>query len=231
MHRCQMSFRVLILLLLVCAVGLSACAPAAVLPSASPTAIPSNTPTATSTSTQTPTQTFTPTATPTPLPTDTPTQTPTPAPTFTPSATFTPTITNTPQTFYNIPGVYDQRGKCFTFNFSGDEYVMFCVDSVTVRPDHSMQFFVSWDLHTRRSGSKGSDSENSKMYLTDNLGNQYFIKSAGGDAAASIRFAGNAFFSGWFVFGPPPEGATSFTFHDDNLKKSTPAISLLTLVP
>jgi hypothetical protein len=171
----------------------------------SPTQIP--------TASQTNTQTFTSTKTPTKTNTPTITLTATESPTQT--TTFTKTL------IYNLPGMF-YIYKCATFYpFTEDPkaYVMFCVQSVRVYPNFTMQFNVTWVLggvsntfsHYVKA-NKNTDPTNHCNFLVDNLGNEYSHIGVGGAAANSDVVGPDKPSSGWFLFPPAKLGATSFTF-------------------
>jgi hypothetical protein len=230
MPHCKSLFRAIGLFIFGCTLGLSACTPAALLPTASPTAAPSSTPAITATATLT----FTPTSSATPQPTVTVTSTPTPAFTNTPSLSPTPTVTHTPHMVYNLAGDYDQFGKCFTHLYvtvDPEDYETICVDRVTVLGNDSLQFYVSWSYHPKASKGWGAKTDgivdSSLIFLTDNLGNKYFPTSVGGDATVQ-RPLDNLFLTGWFIFPKPAQEATSYSFN--YLNRVISGIKLIGLV-
>jgi len=168
--------------------------------------------------TATPTATFTFTQTNT----STQTQTITSTPTFTPTETITPTITLTltATPAYNAPGSYS-IGKCTYFAPAGapNAQVTFCVNTVIINDDLTMQFNVRWGI--KAGGylvTKHSDTNNYNMYLMDDLGNKYQHIGVGGCAAIDIRWTNEGDCNGWFLFPPAKTGAKSFRFYDwDNL--------------
>jgi hypothetical protein len=117
------------------------------------------------------------------------------------------------------PGVYTFEGLCtqITLAPSGQAYLIWCVESVSVEHDSTMKFNVSW---TAFSGNrwvwKLSDIGNRNMYVTDDLGNRYDHVDMGGAAPIDVKFFNGQTIRGWFLFPPAQSGATSFTFHDDD---------------
>jgi hypothetical protein len=180
--------------------------------------------TPTSTNLPQPTNTLLPTETATPVPTYTPTSSPsplatqtiTPASTPTPTEPPTPTLSPTPNMV--MPGFF-AVGGCATNKIKLSTNYTFCVTSVTVNRDRHMIFSVTWTLSNIPDGftvTKGSDEGNRKMYLIDNLGNRYDHVAGGGDAYNRVQMVNDVTKTGWFEFGPPPEGSFSFSFYDDN---------------
>ncbi|MGB7537563.1 MAG: hypothetical protein WBM17_03410 [Anaerolineales bacterium] len=161
----------------------------------------------------TPVPTGTPTETPTLTTTPTLTETPTITPTNTETFTATPTFTNTPP--YNVAGTY-YIYKCASYALEGAPItVSFCVNTVNVREDFTMQFNVSWKVNG--SGyrvTKYSDADNPDMFLEDNLGNRYKHSGTGGCAAETAVFQGAGTCAGWFIFPAAKPGVTSFRFYD-----------------
>jgi hypothetical protein len=160
---------------------------------------------------------------PTGVPTDTSTltiastatKTPTSMPTNTETPTATPTLTQTPP--YNVAGTYHIY-KCASYALSGAPItVAFCVNTVIVRNDLTMQFNVSWKING--SGyriTKYSDADNPDMFLEDNLGNRYTHMGTAGCAAETTVFTNAGTCAGWFIFPAAMPGATSFRFYDMN---------------
>jgi hypothetical protein len=159
--------------------------------SSSPTPTPTNTATETQTSTITHTSTIT--------------NTPTLTVTNTITLTITPTFTETPA--YNLPGLY-KIYKCASFLPAGAPSVTFtvtfCVQTVKVNDDLTMQFNVYWNVGEHCCGitiTKESDSNNNNMFLKDNMGNEYHHFATGGCAAIRIQFtSGGGDCNGWFLF-------------------------------
>ena len=171
-----------------------------------------------------PTFTANPSPTPTAIPTQTPTSTDTPLPTntYTPTSTptlaYSPTPTPTPTPNMVMPGLYSVGG-CGTANMPYGVKLEFCVAGVTVNRARHMIFTVSWTLTRIPDGvtaTKRTDQGNNNMYLIDNLGNRYDHKSGGGSAYVRENMENGVTKIGWFEFGPPPEGAFYFDFHDDD---------------
>ncbi len=193
---------------LICAVSfllLTACQPAA-------------TPVPTETVTEIPILTATPTAT------DTPTITPTSTGTFTQTPTFTATLP------YNKSGLY-YIYKCVDFQPAGIPIsitVNFCITSVKVNNDLTMQFNVYWRVYEEYSGilTKGSDFGNKNMFLYDNLENEYQAIGWGG-AAATRDVIATTLSVGWFLFPAAKPGATKFRFFDFDNRVSIDDIVLL----
>ncbi|MBN2085208.1 MAG: hypothetical protein JW748_08265 [Anaerolineales bacterium] len=161
----------------------------------------------------TPVPTETATATPTLTTTPTGTDTPTITPTNTETLTATPTFTATPP--YNAPGKY-QIDKCADFRLENNPVqILFCVDSVNVRADSTMQFNVSWLVATwGYAVKKYPDTDNNNIFIKDNLGNKYAHIETGNCAAEIRIIAGRSKCTGWFLFNPAIPGATSFSFFD-----------------
>jgi hypothetical protein len=171
-------------------------------------------------------------ATPTQIPTTSPTDTQTFTLTKTSTKTYTPTITSTATesptptlTFtktlaYNLPGIY-YIYKCaifYPFTELPKSFIMFCVQSVKVYPDSTMQFNVTWalggDTYYGRYTNiyKITDPTNHCNFIVDNLGNEYSHIGVGGAAANMDIISANKPSSGWFLFPPAKPRATSFTF-------------------
>jgi hypothetical protein len=161
----------------------------------------------------TPVPTFTPVDTSTLTITPTKTETPTITPTNTETFTATPTFTQTPP--YNVAGTY-YIYKCASYALEGAPItVSFCVNTVIVREDLTMQFNVSWKVNG--SGyrvTKHSDADNPDMFLEDNLGNRYKHTGTAGCVAETAVFPGGGTCAGWFIFPAAKPGATSFRFYD-----------------
>jgi len=224
------NFVVLIILISLAACAPGSPAPAAVVqaPDAQPTR-PSEQP---ASSTAAPTQTLTPsaTSTQTPVPSATPTltNTPTLTPTLTPSAT--PTETPTPLPVRTMPGMYLAGGCVKGRTEAPFIQVEFCVTSVEVKPNRNMVFYVSWTLleSPQSKVAKTSDQFNANMYLKDIRGNRYDHIGGGGVAYRRALFSGPYIpITGWFEFGPAPDGVFSFSFYDDETKIVVANISLL----
>ncbi len=209
----------------------SACGP---LPTATPTL------TLTPTLTQTPTFTSTSTVTLTPTPTHTATITHTPTVTQTPTETVTPTITPTSTPVYNLPGVYP-IGRCVQYNTIYQDsiphsWILFCVDSVEIQKDLKMIVNVSWTLKRNKDISTWiaprmmiPAMKSPKIYLTDNLGNQYSSQAVGGDALQSVPLPTEKPVLGWFKFSAAKPGAIYFSFHDDNNNLNIDSIFMATV--
>lgn len=180
---------------------------------------PAATPVPTETATEIPTLTATPTAT------DTPTLTPTSTETFTATPTFTATLP------YNTPGLY-YIYKCVDFQPAGipiEIIVNFCVTSVKVNNDLTMQFNVYWRLYNnwqRGILSKGSDFRNKNMFLYDDLKNEYQAIGWGGSALTRDVMSASPS-GGWFLFPAAKPGATKFRFFDLDNRVSIDDIVLL----
>jgi len=221
-------FTVLIVL-----ISLVACAPGSSTPIAVVQTMdtqPTRSPEQQASSTATPTQTLVPSATSTqsPAPSTTPTLTNTPTPTFTPSAT--PTETPTPLPVRTIPGLYLVGGCVKGRTEAPFIQVEFCVTSVEVKTNRNMVFYVSWTLleSPQAKVSKFSDQFNANMYLKDIRGNRYDHVGGGGAAYRRAQFSGPYIpLTGWFEFGPAPDGVFSFSFYDDDTKIVVANISLL----
>ena len=157
---------------------------------------------------------------------ESPTTTPSPVHTNTmepqETATLAPIATPTP--YLVMPGFY-RSGGCAVANLVKEEAVRFCVTSVTVKPNRSMVFSVSWQIVINEQSNqthrwkKRSDEGNRNMYLLDNLGNRYDHIYGGGAAYAKTGVSGGGIHEGWFEFPSPPAGAITFYFYDDDLKQ------------
>ena len=115
--------------------------------------------------------------------TPTATYTPTITPTSTETPTITPTFTHTPP--YNMPGLY-YLYKCVDYVPEDIPITInFCVQSVKVNADLTMQFNVYWRtyIETYNYLIKRSIEFDKNFYITDDLGNKYdatdWRKSAG----------------------------------------------------
>jgi hypothetical protein len=176
----------------------------------SPSLSPSPVPTITLTSTLAATSTITPT----PLPSDTPTITPT----LTPS--------------YNAPGFYPINICTKKFILAWINYGL-CVGNVQVQPDGLMVFSIS---QTFQGGvwieriNRPPDSENTDIYLVDNLGNRYDHKTVVGDAAKGGYYGSESPINGQFTFPPAVHGATAFTLRDDRYDAEVDGI-VLEIIP
>jgi hypothetical protein len=165
----------------------------------SPALIPSNTRTK---------AIVTPGATPSPMPTLTRT--------FTPSQPPTATATSP----YNLPGLYYVY-KCVVYLPDSPPAVIismtFCINTVKVSEDASMQFNVTWTviLEECKNYVLQPDLNNHQLYLEDDLGNKYHHTGAGGCAARQEVFAPvSDDCNGWFVFPPAKPEVRSFRFVD-----------------
>lgn len=88
-----------------------------------------------------------------------------------------------------------------------------------------MEFNVVWVVAVMAIGDTGrpplqmnSDTGNTNMYLTDNLGRRYDHIATGGAAAlgGALPWGQETTLTGAFVFPPAQPGATGFVFHDDD---------------
>jgi len=138
---------------------------------------------------------------------------------------------------YNLPGVYFP-GKCgFWSHFtSGNNFLKFCIDRVTITSDLRMKFDITWTAHIP--GIIHIDPEpptgpfiaanTDSIFLTDQLGNRYnYIQTN-----AFYIYVSNAdqSFSYWFIFPPAKEGAIQFTFHQfDPFNKESDTITGIVL--
>jgi hypothetical protein len=187
-----------------------------------------------------PPPTETPTGAATHTSTNTATQTDTPTIAFTPSETPTdaPTFTETPA--YNIPGSYDIY-KCVTFqpfissrDDGADIILNFCVQTVKVNADLSMQFNVIWK-YTYTATFKGTPLRGpgiiktgfTNTVLIDNLKNEYKPVDAGGAAVHADLINSGSAIAGWYRFDPPKAGAVSFRLLDLDLRIAVENIVLL----
>ena len=97
---------------------------------------------------------------------------------------------------------------------------MFCVYRVVVQADKTMKFFVYWQAHHFEYMTKESDANNTGIYLTDNLGNQYAFTEAGAAAVTPEQFGRDKPVYGWYLFPAAKDGATIFSIHDDCINVS-----------
>jgi hypothetical protein len=94
-----------------------------------------------------------------------------------------------------------------------------CVQSVDVRENGFMQFNFAWTvdlIDSLPSVIKYPDIYNTNMYLTDHKGNRYDHVAVGGTAAETTTMYDQMTVTGWFLFPPARQSATTFTFHDDD---------------
>ncbi len=104
-----------------------------------------------------------------------------------------------------------------------------CVTSVDIRNNGYMQFNYTWyvDLiDSIPSIIKYPDTDNPNMYITDNLGNRYDHVAVGGTAGQTVTMHDDTIVGGWFLFIPPKQPVTTFTFYDDDQNASIPNIHL-----
>ncbi|MBN1441015.1 MAG: hypothetical protein JW929_16545 [Anaerolineales bacterium] len=134
-----------------------------------------------------------------------------PANTLPPAAA--PTFTATPA--LNLPGLY-YIYQCVDYRPEGVPVTInFCVQSVKVNEDLTMQFNVYWRTYVETGGrlTKRSDVNNQNMFLTDNLDNKYHAIGWGGNVAQAAAISKTPV-GGWFLFPAAKEGAGSFSFWD-----------------
>jgi hypothetical protein len=153
-----------------------------------------------------------------------------------PADTPTPSPTADPNLTYNAPGTYYVY-KCAYYPSPGNwgaSNAKICLNTVVVNEVYEMKFVVAWTLYFDYSSDiiKPSDANNHAIKVLDNLGNEYHHTQAGGCAAEDTRFwssgAGSDDCSGWFLFPPPNDGATSLRFVDT---ESDMSIENIVLVP
>lgn len=127
------------------------------------------------------------------------------------------------------PVTYWQENRCRESPLGEGASLRWCVESVVVAVDGSLELHLSW-TSSGLSGKrlfKGSDSDNHRMYLVDDLGKRSDHIDTRGAARDGGRLDGDhPVLRGAFVFPPPQKGATSFTFHDDDQRAFIPAITL-----
>jgi hypothetical protein len=102
-----------------------------------------------------------------------------------------------------------------------------CVVSVEVRKNGYMQFNYTWAvdlIDSIPSIIKYPDTNNPNMYITDNIGNRYDHVEVGGAAAQTVTMHDGTMVSGWFLFAPAKQSATTFTFHNDDQHTTIPNI-------
>jgi hypothetical protein len=156
------------------------------------------------------------TSTTEPLPLVIPSETPTPTPVVVPSDTPRP-----------VPQVYAVN-ECMRISLGGANVLQECVTQVTIQADGSMRFDFSWTAYVEAQFEvqKGSDRNNSNIYLTDDVGNRYDHYQTGGDAALNVTIRNGEQATGWFLFPPAYPGVKSFIFHDDDNQVRTAPIIL-----
>lgn len=103
--------------------------------------------------------------------------------------------------------------------------VNWCVQSLWVREDGSIEIAVIWAVNVMAIGDTGRpplqmnpDVGNTNMYLVDNLGRRYDHTATGGAAAlgGTLPWGQETTLTGAFVFPPAQPGASTFAFHDDD---------------
>jgi ankyrin repeat protein len=127
------------------------------------------------------------------------------------------------------PVTYWQEDRCRESPLAEGASLRWCVEAIVLTEESALELHVSWKgsgLSSRRL-FKGSDSENHRMYLTDNLGKRYDHVSTRGAARDGGRLDGeHPVLRGVFVFASPQQSAGAFTFHDDDQRTSISNIVL-----
>ncbi len=127
------------------------------------------------------------------------------------------------------PVTYWQENRCRDNDLGGGASLRWCVDAITLTEGSAMELQVSWKS-SGLSGKrlfKGSDSDNHRMYLLDDLGKRYDHVATRGAARDGGRLdSDHQALHGVFVFPPPQTSAKAFTFHDDDQRASIPGITL-----
>jgi hypothetical protein len=147
-----------------------------------------------------------------------------------PDATPVATLRSATDKISEGPGPGTTRvDKCFTHTATASIQLIFCVEQITVRSDGRLKLNVSWMGQYQDETyqlKKDSDADNRNMYLTDNLGHRYDHTETGGAAATEVVLNHWQPVSGWFLFPSPASGATTLTFHDDDLEQLIRGINL-----
>ncbi len=127
------------------------------------------------------------------------------------------------------PATYWQANRCHESTLGKGATLKWCVEAAAVTQENALEIHVSW----RASGLegkrlfKGSDAENRRMYLFDDLGRRSDHVATRGAARDGGWLAGaGRTLRGVFVFPAPQPGAKAFRFHDDDQKASIPGITL-----
>ena len=122
----------------------------------------------------------------------------------------------------DMSGLYEFNGLSVVKQCGAQSWEM-AIMSVEVSPEGYMKFNVSWTATVVQNKpgytvylTKYSDVGDPNMYITDNLGNRYDHIRLGGAAARDVHFSNRQTAYGWYAFPPAKDGATSFTFHDDD---------------
>jgi hypothetical protein len=127
------------------------------------------------------------------------------------------------------PVTYWQENRCRENDLGEGASLRWCAEAVVLTEENAMELHVSWN-GTGLSGKrlfKGSDSDNHRMYLLDDLGKRYDHTDTRGAARDGGRLdTDHHALRGVFVFPPPQGGAKAFTFRDDDQKASIPSITL-----
>jgi len=127
------------------------------------------------------------------------------------------------------PVTYWQENRCRENALGEGASLRWCVEAIAFTEESAMELQVSWKS-SGLSGKrlfKGSDSDNHRMYLRDDLGNRYDHVATRGAARDGGRLDGDhPALHGVFVFPPPQTSAKAFTFHDDDQRASIPGITL-----
>jgi hypothetical protein len=177
----------------------------------------------------------TPTEAAQPTSTMAPSRTATPTLTLTPTYTPTETSTFTPTPAYNLPGTYEIL-RCVSFKpfASGWEEgvaIRFCLQTVKVREDGTMQTNVTWTYNyhsnTYASGPIIIKTGFLRTVLIDDLENVYETIDMGGAAANMDKMEPGKTIAGWYLFDRPEPGATSFRLLDLDSRISIDDIVLL----
>ena len=127
------------------------------------------------------------------------------------------------------PVTYWQENRCHETDLGEGASLRWCVEAVAFTEENAMELQVSWKS-SGLSGKrlfKGSDSDNHRMYLRDDLGKRYDHVATRGAALDGGRLDDDhQTLHGVFVFPKPQGSAKAFTFHDDDQKASISAITL-----
>ncbi len=164
------------------------------------------------------------------IPSLTPTDHPTPIPTQSPTlvVTVTPVPSSTPTPLL-VPVTYHVNG-CMTVESDIAHWTQ-CITSVTIRTDRSMQFdfenTVIWVAEGYIGVVLASDTGNTNMYISDNMGNRMEHIEVGGEFAIDSELLLGESKKGWFLFPSADPDATSFIFYDDLWELKTKPIPRL----
>ncbi len=132
-----------------------------------------------------------------------------------------PVSASEPVNFYQ-PGNYPVR-KYYIISLPRHDAVMaVTLDTIDITNDLELKLNFVWYLKINpgHSVKKRSDYGNAKMYLSDDLGNVYYMTNATDDAANDVSLENGEICSRSFFFSKLNEGVKKITFHDDDQNKT-----------